>query len=166
MSALKPLDFQEATANRILEIYQQNQHRVLLADEVGLGKTIIASAVIQKVADLHSTWDDHFKVVYICSNINIANQNCRKLGIPEEDCLDFQESRLSMQHLRIYESAGRDHSYMQLIPMTPATSFSMTGGQGSKHERALIYAVLHRYPAFELYQEPLKQLLQYEHTLQ
>ena len=49
MSALKPLDFQEATANRILEIYQQNQHRVLLADEVGLGKTIIASAVIHKV---------------------------------------------------------------------------------------------------------------------
>ena len=94
MSALKPLDFQEATANRILEIYQQNQHRVLLADEVGLGKTIIASAVIHKVADWHSAWDDHFKVVYICSNINIANQNCRKLGIPEEDCLDFQESRL------------------------------------------------------------------------
>lgn len=139
MSALKPLDFQEATANRILELYQQKQYRVLLADEVGLGKTIIASAVIQKVADLHAAWDDHFKVVYICSNINIANQNCRKLGIPEEDCLDFQESRLSMQHLRIYESAGRDHSYMQLIPMTPATSFSMTGGQGSKHERALIY---------------------------
>lgn len=166
MSALKPLDFQEATANRILEVYQQKQYRVLLADEVGLGKTIIASAVIQKVADLHSAWDDHFKVIYICSNINIANQNCRKLGIPEEDCLDFQESRLSMQHLRIYESAGRDHSYMQLIPMTPATSFSMTGGQGSKHERALIYAVLHRYPAFQLYQEPLKQLLQYEHTLQ
>ena len=71
-----------------------------------------------------------------------------------------------MQHLRIYESAGRDHSYMQLIPMTPATSFSMTGGQGSKHERALIYAVLRRYPVFESYQDPLKQLLQYEHTLQ
>lgn len=52
MSALKPLDFQEATANRILELYQQKQYRVLLADEVGLGKTIIASAVIQKVADL------------------------------------------------------------------------------------------------------------------
>lgn len=49
MSALKPLDFQEATANRILELYQQKQYRVLLADEVGLGKTIIASAVIQKV---------------------------------------------------------------------------------------------------------------------
>ena len=42
----------------------------------------------------------------------------------------------------------------------------MTGGQGSKHERALIYAVLHRYPVFESYQDPLKQLLQYEHTLQ
>lgn len=65
MSALKPLDFQEATANRILELYQQKQYRVLLADEVGLGKTIIASAVIQKVADLHAAWDDHFKVFSI-----------------------------------------------------------------------------------------------------
>ena len=64
MSALKPLDFQEATANRILELYQQKQYRVLLADEVGLGKTIIASAVIQKVADLHAAWDDHFKLQY------------------------------------------------------------------------------------------------------
>lgn len=26
MSALKPLDFQEATANRILELYQQKQY--------------------------------------------------------------------------------------------------------------------------------------------
>ena len=34
MSALKPLDFQEATANRILEIYQQNQHRALVAEDV------------------------------------------------------------------------------------------------------------------------------------
>lgn len=30
----------------------------------------------------------------------------------------------------------------------------------------MIYAVLHRYPVFESYQDPLKQLLQYEHTLQ
>ena len=52
------------------------------ADEVGVHKTIIARAVVQKVSEWHKEWDDHFMVVYICSNINIANQNCRKLGIP------------------------------------------------------------------------------------
>ena len=31
----------------------------------------------------------------------------------------------AMQHLKIYESAGTGHDYKQLIPLTPATSFSM-----------------------------------------
>ena len=91
---MQPMDFQEATAARILQIFRdEGQNRVLLADEVGLGKTIIARTVVQKVSNWHSAWDDHFKVVYICSNINIANQNYRKLGIPDEDCLNFSESR-------------------------------------------------------------------------
>jgi hypothetical protein len=39
--------------------------------------------------------------------------------------------------------------YVQLIPLTPATSFNITGGQGNAPERALIYAVLRRMPEFE-----------------
>ena len=36
-------DFQRATADRILHIYKNLGHRrVLLADEVGLGKTFVA----------------------------------------------------------------------------------------------------------------------------
>lgn len=163
---MQPMDFQEATASRILQIFRdERQNRVLLADEVGLGKTIIARAVVQKVSEWHKEWDDHFKVVYICSNINIANQNCRKLGIPDEDCLKFSESRLSMQHLRIYESSGKNHSYQQLIPMTPATSFSMVGGRGTQNERALIFVVLSHYPAFEHCQGELDQLLKIDDTL-
>ena len=79
-----PKDFQEATAERIFEIFRdEGQNHILLADEVGLGKTIIASDVISKVAEWHRIEknDDFFKVIYICSNINIASQNCRKLGI-------------------------------------------------------------------------------------
>ena len=149
---MKPKDFQEATATRILEIFKENkQKRVLLADEVGLGKTIIASAVVSKVSEWHKTdlKDDHFKVVYICSNINIANQNAKKLGIKDEDCLKISQSRLSMQHLKIYAMEGDDHSYQQLIPMTPATSFSMTGGCGTQEERALMYAHLKRQERFK-----------------
>ena len=111
---MEPMDFQAATAKRIFQIYHdEGQNRVLLADEVGLGKTIIASGVVRLISQWHKKeGDQHFKVVYICSNINIANQNCQKLGIPDEDCLDFSESRLSMQHLRIYETDGKDHSYL------------------------------------------------------
>lgn len=164
---MEPMDFQAATAKRIFQIYHDEwQNRVLLADEVGLGKTIIASAVVRLVSQWHrEKRDDHFKVVYICSNINITNQNCRKLGIPEEDCLDFSESRLSMQHLRIYETDGKDHSYEQLIPMTPATSFSMKGGQGTQAERALIFEILRHHPALAPMKSKLRQLMKFEKEL-
>lgn len=146
----EPKDFQLATANRILEVFQGGQKRVLLADEVGLGKTVVASKVIKLVGEWHRTdpniLDDHFKVVYVCSNANIANQNAHTLGV--DDTLDISESRLSMQHLSIYQKAGKDHAYEQLIPLTPSTSFSMTLGCGNKRERALLYVLLNRLDCF------------------
>jgi len=151
---MKPKDFQEATARRIVEIFEKGKHnRVLLADEVGLGKTIVARRVVGLVSEIYKRRGaEQFKVVYICSNVNIANQNSKRLGVDQKDCLNVAESRLSMQHLKIYESKSRERSEkwrQQLIPMTPATSFSMTGGRGSKYERALIYALLTRLPAFK-----------------
>ncbi|MEI8199110.1 MAG: helicase-related protein [Eubacteriales bacterium] len=157
------MDFQEATAERILEVYRKlGQNRVLLADEVGLGKTIIAKLVIKKVGQWHKEekHDDHFKVIYICSNINIANQNAKKLGI--KDTLNVSESRLSMQHLKIYQTKGLDHEYEQLIPMTPATSFTMTSGCGNKEERALMYVHLLNLPCFSDIRNQLSLLMAYE----
>jgi len=142
-------DFQVATAERILKVFKEHgQNRILLADEVGLGKTIIAREVIKKVSKWHleDKHDDHFKVVYVCSNINIATQNTKKLGI--DDLLNVSDSRLSMQHLKIYQNAGTDHDYEQLIPLTPTTSFNMTAGGGNQNERALMYAHLRRLNCF------------------
>ncbi len=155
-------DFQQKTADRIFEVFRSGQKRVLLADEVGLGKTIVANAVIQKVGDWHQTElnDDHFKVVYICSNISIASQNAQKLGI--DDHMNVSESRLSMQHLKIYESAGHGHDYKQLIPLTPATSFSMTSGCGNQAERALMFAHLWRLPDFAGYKDKLSAFLAHD----
>lgn len=152
------VDFQQRTADRIFEVFRGGQHRVLLADEVGLGKTIVAKEVIRRVSKWHKEdGDDHFKVVYICSNLSIAGQNARKLGI--EDMVDISESRLSMQHLKIYENAGRGHAYEQLIPLTPATSFSMISGCGTQAERALIYALLSRQDEFAGYKAKLKRFM-------
>ena len=155
-------DFQQRTADRIFEIFKGGQRRVLLADEVGLGKTIVAREVVKRVSKWHETelHDDHFKVVYICSNISIASQNAHKLGI--EDQMNVSESRLSMQHLKIYESAGTGHAYEQLIPLTPATSFSMTAGCGNQYERALMLAHLIRLPVFQGYKEKLSRFLAYD----
>ena len=44
MSGLK--DFQRATVNRIDSLYRNGQKRVLVSDEVGLGKTLIARGTV------------------------------------------------------------------------------------------------------------------------
>lgn len=160
-------DFQAATAERIAEIFRAaiidengnerlsgGQRRVLLADEVGLGKTIMAREVISRVREMRrEIGDDMFRVVYVCSNINIVRQNMHNLGVKEK--LDISESRLSMQHLIISEKDkelktkfGDDMPEM-LIPLTPGTSFSQVGGgTGNMPERALIFAVLSKLDGF------------------
>ena len=145
-------DFQLATVERIDELFCQGQKRILVADEVGLGKTLIARGVIAKTAVRHEkAGNDIFKIVYICSNQVIANQNIRKLDVfnirPDRSDND---ARLSMQHLRIAEQDNQTKqkgAFAQLIPLTPGTSFSMTNGGGTKDERALMYVILKRIPA-------------------
>ena len=147
------MDFQKATANRIISLFTDKEHprsRVLLADEVGLGKTIVAKEVLSLMREWRkSVNDDFFRVVYICSNINIAKQNIVKLGIKEK--LGVDESRLSMQHILIAskekelkEQADLDEMPEQIIPLTPSTSFDFKSSCGIATERALIYELLKR----------------------
>lgn len=154
MAQLK--DFQCATVERIDELFRHGQNRVLVADEVGLGKTLIARGAIAKTALIqYEKHDDIFKIVYICSNQVIANQNIQKLDVfnirPDKNS---GGARLSMQHLEIAEQeyfSKKNESYAQMIPLTPSTSFSMTNGGGTKEERALMYTILMRIPALEDY---------------
>lgn len=148
-------DFQKATADRIAEIFRQgSQRRVLLADEVGLGKTVMAREVIDRVRDIRmSKNDDMYRVIYVCSNMSIVNQNIESLGI--EKCMNISESRLSMQHLKLAEymrdltGYRKDGLYDEtnpmpelLIPLTPGTSFYQTNGQGTVSERAMLYVMI------------------------
>ena len=146
-------DFQRATVERIDALYRNKQKRVLVADEVGLGKTLIARGVIAKMAKIRfEEGDDLFKVVYVCSNQNIARQNIRKLDIFKTGYDDIAETRLSMQHLKAEEqeiTAKKKNQYIELIPLTPQTSFRVTQGAGSMDERALMYAVLSWLPEFK-----------------
>ena len=135
MEGLK--DFQRATVNRIDYLYRHGQRRVLVSDEVGLGKTLIARGTVAKLARLRrEEGDSLFKVVYICSNAAIADQNLRKLRITSEARTESaSSSRLSMQHLNIFKQENDTElldRYIQLIPLTPDTSFRMTAGAGTK----------------------------------
>lgn len=172
-------DFQQATADRIAAIFRAatvgpdgheilsgGQRRVLLADEVGLGKTILAAEVIRRVREMRrAVADDMFRVVYVCSNLSIVRQNIANLGVREQ--LNLDESRLSMQHFVIAtktaalkENSGDEGAMPELlIPLTPATSFSRQGNAaGNVHERALIFAVLRLF-------EPLNECVDGLNTL-
>ena len=157
-------DFQRATVERVDDLFRHGQNRVLVADEVGMGKTLIARGVIAKTARLRmEEKDDLFKVVYICSNQNIASQNIRKLDVTGKNAMhSVSDTRLSMQHLRIMEQAytsAAKEEYIQLIPLTPVTSFRMTAGGGSAQERALMFAILKRMPDFKRHTASLEKLM-------
>lgn len=160
-------DFQRATAERILHIYKDMGHRrVLLADEVGLGKTFVAKEVIKLVRQWHKDelQDDFFKVVYICSNANIVDQNIKKLGVKNR--MNISESRLSMQHLYItlankqnLETLKNGEMPESIIPLTPSTSFRFFSAQGTANERALMYDILRHLPVFQPYSDALGNFL-------
>ena len=162
-------DFQRATVERIDELYRAGQKRILVSDEVGLGKTLVAKGVIVKFAKFRKEKDDDLvKIVYICSNINIAEQNLHKLKISKQlknEASDTQ--RLSMQHLNIFKSEHDNdviNSYVQLIPLTPDTSFKVIKGQGQAKERALMYVLLcklERFSTSKIDKNKLNKLLKF-----
>lgn len=141
-------DFQQATVEKVVELLNSN-NRVLVADEVGLGKTLIAKGVIAKLVEKHNRQKENtpFKVIYVCSNATIALQNLKKLAIGDTEVSDVSSSRLSMQHLKIYEqNKEANKSLIQLISLTPSTSFNVTSTSngGLADERALIYSFVTR----------------------
>lgn len=161
-------DFQLATVKRVYKLYKSGYSRVLVGDEVGLGKTLIARGTISKLAknayeNLKNNQNGIFKVIYICSNQSIASQNINKLRIDKKVYVDeVSDTRLSMQHLKIYENDNNDkinQNFIQITPLTPTTSFNMTNGCGSVRERALTYAILSRYEHLKSHNDSLEKLL-------
>lgn len=162
MAGLK--DFQRATVSHIDRLYRSGQQRILVSDEVGLGKTLVARGVVAKLAKLRlEEGDNLFKVVYICSNAAIAGQNIRKLQItPKARIENTTGSRLSMQHLNIFRQEHDPEllsNYIQLIPLTPETSFRMSSGAGIVQERALMFSILRRLPVLQSDLESLEVLM-------
>lgn len=159
-------DFQRATVERIDYLFRNGQNRVLVADEVGMGKTLIARGAIVKTARMRlEQQDELMKAVYICSNTSIANQNIQKLKVSDSARIEgVSDTRLSMLHLKIAEQESDEalrEGYIQLIPLTPGTSFQMTNGGGTYSERSLMFAVLSRIPEMAAYRTELERFLVY-----
>lgn len=142
LSSLRP--FQRSTATYAFSrLYDAKNPslRFLVADEAGLGKTLVARGVIAQVVEhLHSIGHERIDIVYICSNGTIARQNLRKLNIADDTAI-IEADRLTVLPNEIHRLEQRS---LNLIAITPGTSLKFGSPAGKFQERALIYAVLKR----------------------
>src|SRR5262245_8529311 len=142
----EPKGFQRATASAALETLTRKDgpRRFLVADEVGLGKTVVARTIINEMMTRRRR---PLVVFYVSSNLNIAHQNRAKLLelLPTEK--DQTEASASADRLTLAANPHNrpSHSRLQLYTLTPDTSVPMyrrRGGFGRIEERALIFGLL------------------------
>lgn len=153
--ALKGLkDFQLETVNHVFErLYAPGgSRRFLVADEVGLGKTLIARGVIARTIKHLRDTVKRIDIVYICSNADIARQNINRLKVPGKH-VAFA-SRLTLLPQRI-EEMRQSESGGNLVSFTPATSFDVHGGLGLMEERLLLHAMLREHWQFGTHSAPM-----------
>lgn len=134
-------DFQRRSVEYVFRrLYADDDHvhRFLLADEVGLGKTLVARGVIARAID--HLWDriGRIDVVYICSNADIARQNINRLRLDGQADFAFA-SRLSLLPLHTSDLTARK---LNFVSFTPGTSFELGTRCGVVEERALLYQLL------------------------
>lgn len=118
--------------------------RFLVADEVGLGKTLIARGIIARVIEKFWETDRRIDIIYICSNADIARQNINRLNVTGRD--DYAlASRITLLPMdpKLRVEQGRENR-LNFVSFTPGTSFHIQGGSGWAPERVLLYWMLHK----------------------
>ncbi|WP_300269024.1 helicase-related protein, partial [Microbacterium sp.] len=150
MSGLK--SFQRDTVNHVFDRFYGPESdaasgRFLVADETGLGKSIVARGVIARAIE-HLEHDDKIEridIVYVCSNVDLATQNLRRLNVTGDDHIGMT-TRLTMlarESKRLSGVSGDGRKKVNLVSFTPGTSFSEGGHrQGSAPERAMLTLIL------------------------
>lgn len=135
-------DFQKDTVMYVYKkLYEEKRDKFLVADEVGLGKTIVARGVIVKAFEKFKPTKNNptFNVVYICSNQTLAHENLRKLNFTNEDeAVDNPLDRLIYLALKPEKS----NSLIKFDSLTPSTSIKISNRTGTKFERAILYSLL------------------------
>jgi hypothetical protein len=124
-----------------LFLSENGSRRFLVADEVGLGKTLIARGILAKALEHLLGRVDRIDVVYICSNLAIAAQNIDRLNpVPG---LEFSDAeRITMLPIHLKELDSRKVNF---VAFTPGTSLNLGDNLGTSKERLLLHALLKRH---------------------
>jgi hypothetical protein len=134
---LKP--FQQSTVATVVDaMFERDQRRFLVADEVGLGKTKVARSLVAET--IRRLWDDtsvdRIDIVYICSNQQIARQNVQDLMV-----LPGAAKNL-VDRLTMLPSALNDLGAVNVVSFTPGTSLTFGHAGGKASERAMLFRIL------------------------
>ena len=150
-ASLKPLkSFQRRTVEHAfhrLFMAEDGTGRFLVADEVGLGKTLVARGIIARAID--HLWNDvdRIDIVYICSNGSIARANLPKLQVGGAEQRSFTlATRLTMLATELAPRAGESGlagSKLNFVSFTPGTSFRLGQSAGQGREREVLFQLLH-----------------------
>ena len=141
LSGLK--DFQRSTVDYVFKrLYEDDDavRRFLLADEVGLGKTLVTRGVVARAIDRLWESTERIDVIYICSNGDIARQNVERLRIGEAG-----EFKLATRITRLPVLVDKMNSRLNFLSFTPGTSFDLKSSMGMADERALLFRMLHEH---------------------
>ena len=170
-------DFQQASVERVIENFFSEGHsgRVLVADEVGLGKTIVAKGVIAEMLrrQINQSLESGnaecpqqpFRVTYICSNLALANENRKKLAVFSDDLAKKYVREPSfgrLVELATRERQGANGQLLEVCSLTPSTSFSLTNSDGNVWERHILFQCLMSHNALRPWQPILDRLMRSE----
>ena len=147
---LKPLKpFQRRTVDHAFHrLFKASDStaRFLVADEVGLGKTLVARGIIAKTIEHLWETTERIDIIYICSNASIARSNLPKLQVGAAGGRSFAlATRLTMlatQLARNEEGIPLSKSKLNFVSFTPHTSFKLGHSGGQAAERAVLFHLL------------------------
>ena len=135
-------EFQRRTAEyafRRLYGGEDSTRRFLIADEVGLGKTLVAAGVIAKAIDhLRALGTPRIDVIYICSNQAIARQNVDRIRLRLSMDTKPLAERITLLPYRL-DTLDQP---VNLIALTPGTSFNTASAEGVVEERVILFRML------------------------
>ena len=141
LSGLK--EFQRSTAEYAFErLYgsEDSARRFLIADEVGLGKTLVAAGVIARAIDhLRALDTPRIDIIYICSNQAIARQNVGRYQAPN---LDIDATSPLAERVSRSCRTGSTNARPARQPdsaLTPGTSFNSASTEGVAEERIILF---------------------------
>lgn len=130
--------FQRATVKHAVErlLDPGGSRRFLVADEVGLGKTLVARGVVAEVID--RLWEsvNRVDILYVCSNAALARENLPKLRGTTLGSV-IPATRFTL----LPREAARFHEKLNFISLTPETAMR-TSGTGQQDERLILFDLL------------------------